>query len=453
MLAYIDALEEYLEYLLHRMKRNSRNSSIPPSQDPPDQEKKRKRRSGKRPGGQEGHLGASRPLEKPDRVEVRRPGFCNRCGTSIPNDAPLVGTPLIKQQRELVEKPTEVVQREYWECNCPLCGHRNRAVPASGEDQCLGPRLQAVAVFMNGVCHTSISKIASFFTEVFDTPVSRATLWGIRPKVAESLQYSTACVYQEVRVAPVKGMDETGWKHAGKREYLWTIATEAAAFYAILPTRSRQAAVALLGKDPVGLIMTDGYAVYDFIPEDQHGRCTAHLKRDFEDLAESTVAERVEFGTRGLAILASLFLVVQQAKAGLLSAWQLWEALQPVKQRMGKLLTRGEFGTDPFLQGFSMRFRKNWKSWFLFPENGLDATNNSSERALRPGVLWRWISMGTRSEEGLSFVMRMMTAAETAKRRGRRLMPFLTHLLRCYHRGITSPPLSITTYPTGGGGT
>jgi transposase len=306
---------------------------------------------------------------------------------------------------------------------------------------------------MNGVCHTPLAKIANFFTEVFDTPVSRATLWGIRPKVAESLQHSTACVYQEVKVAPVKGVDETGWKHAGKREYMWTVATETAAFYAILPTRGRQGAVALLGEDPVGLIMTDGYAVYDFIPKEQHGRCAAHLQRDFEDLAESSVPERAEFGKRGLGILASLFLVVQQAKEGLLSAWQLWSALQPIRQRMGKLLTRGEFGSDPCLEAFSKRLRQKWKSWFLFPENGLDATNNGSERALRPGVLWRWISMGTRSEEGLLFVMRMMTAAETAKRRGRRLMPFLTSLLQCHHRGIKSPPISLTTYPNPRGGT
>lgn len=445
--AYIEALEQYLDHLEHRLNRNSRNSSVPPSKDPTRESPKRKTRGQRRPGGQEGHLGVTRDLEKPDRTEQRRPQICGRCGSAIPADSKLVGKPRILQQREFVAKPTEVIQREYWECDCNNCGHRNRAEPLPGEEQCLGPRLQATATFLNGSCHVSLAKTANFFMEVLGTPISRATLCGIRPKVAEALQVSTATVFHEVQMAPEKGVDETGWKHAGQREYLWTISTPSAAFFGIFPSHGRDVAINLLGEEPTGLIMTDGYAVYNFIPEDQHGRCCAHLQRDFEDLAESPVPERAAFGSRGLSILAALFLVVQKAKEGLLSALELWESLQPVRQRFGKLLWDGRLGNDEKLQGIATRLQEKWTSWFLFPERGLDATNNGAERALRPGVIWRGISMGTRSEEGVAYVSRLMTALETAKRQGKPTMPFLVKLLQCHQAGITSPPISITTFP------
>jgi len=411
---YIGALEGYLEYIESRLRKNSRNSSVPPSQDPPSVDKKKKRRSSRRPGGQDGHLGASRPLEKPDRIEKHRPEICRTCGTVIPPDADLVGSPLIRQQRELVEKPTEVIQREYWECDCSHCGRRSRAEPLPGEELCLGPRLQATAIFLHAECHVSLAKTASFFQEVLETSVSKATLCGIRFRAGEALQHSTKMILQEVRLASEKGIDETGWKNAGVREYLWCIATNSAAFYAILPSRGRKVASGLLGDNPQGLIMTDGYIVYDFLPPELHGRCCAHLQRNFQALAESRVPIKEEFGRRGFKILATLFQIVQRAKEGLLSPWDLWETLQPVRQRMGKLLWKGRFSGDKELENFSLRLQEQWKSFFLFPERGLDATNNGAERALRPGVIWRKISMGSRTEEGTAFVGRILSVLETA---------------------------------------
>lgn len=441
--AYIGALEEYMEYIESRLNRNSRNSSIPPSQDPNPGKRRKKKASGRHAGGQEGHPGVSRPLERPDHTEIRRPHLCDHCGTAFLSDSELVGTPMILQQKELVAKPTAVQQWEYWQCKCGNCGRLVRAQPRPGEEQCLGPRLQATAIFLNAECHVSLAKTEGFFREVLGAPISRATLCGIRPAVSEALQYSTQMVLQEVRAAPVKGMDETGWKHGGSREFLWAVVSEGAAFFAILPSRGRNAAKGILGDEPNGLIMTDGFIVYDFIPEDQHGRCCSHLERDFQALAETSKPTQAEFGKRGLEILTALFLVLKRFRDGGMSEWALWQALQPVRQRLGKLLWRGRMGDDAELQRLSLRLQAQWDSWFLFPERGLDATNNRVERALRPGVIWRKITMGTRTDGGAVYVSRILTALETAKLRNVRPMPFLTKLLACHQKGVTSPPLSV----------
>jgi transposase len=44
--------------------------------------------------------------------------------------------------------------------------------------------------------------------------------------------------------------------------------------------------------------------------------------------------------------------------------------------------------------------------------------NNAAERALRHGVIWRKLSLGTASEAGTRFVERLLTVVETCRRRG-----------------------------------
>ena len=117
---YITALEDYLVWLEKKVNRNSRNTSLPPSSDlnPPSKDKKKGERA---IGGQPGHLGRNRPLEKPDRTVPHYPDICNQCGSVFHGNEEEVGEPVIHQHRELVTKLTEVVQDEYHRCLCGNC--------------------------------------------------------------------------------------------------------------------------------------------------------------------------------------------------------------------------------------------------------------------------------------------------------------------------------------------
>ncbi|MGH2997005.1 MAG: DUF6444 domain-containing protein, partial [Gaiellaceae bacterium] len=77
------ALRERLAGLEQRLKRNSQNSSLPPSQDPPSAPPRPAQpASGRRRGGQPGHEGTSRPLlplERVDEVVEHWPERCQGC--------------------------------------------------------------------------------------------------------------------------------------------------------------------------------------------------------------------------------------------------------------------------------------------------------------------------------------------------------------------------------------
>lgn len=76
----IDALVKELEEKKH--KKNSRNSSAPPSSDgyAKPAPKSRRKSSGAKPGGQNGHKGSSMKLMKaPDEIREHYPQACNGC--------------------------------------------------------------------------------------------------------------------------------------------------------------------------------------------------------------------------------------------------------------------------------------------------------------------------------------------------------------------------------------
>jgi len=47
--------------------------------------------------------------------------------------------------------------------------------------------------------------------------------------------------------------------------------------------------------------------------------------------------------------------------------------------------------------------------WLFVSVVGVEPTNNEAERAIRPAVIWRRTSFGSQSQDGSTFVSRMLT--------------------------------------------
>jgi transposase len=73
---------------------------------------------------------------------------------------------------------------------------------------------------------------------------------------------------------------------------------------------------------------------------------------------------------------------------------------------------------------------------------GACPTNNAAERALRHGVQHRKLSLGTQSERGARFLERVVAAAETLRRRGDHLLPFLIAAALAQRSGRPAPSLT-----------
>ena len=261
-------------------------------------------------------------------------------------------------------------------------------------------------------------------------------------KVALALQSPLQEIASYVEQAPLKHLDETRYPREGKGNWMWTVVTPQVALYCISPSRARYVARSLIGDQPIGTVVSDRYAVYDYVDTQQRQVCWAHLVRDFRRISQrSGPAGRIGRGLLGAAYV--LFRWRGQGK----SAAQ----FEPVRRRIQRLLEQGIAQTQctRTAQTCANVF-KLWSALWTFVGNEtVPPTNNEAEQALRAVVLKRKISGPTRSQRGDDFLARGFSVYETCRRQGRDLWNFMHESVVAWI-GHSTPPSLIPIAPASG---
>ena len=121
---------------------------------------------------------------------------------------------------------------------------------------------------------------------------------------------------------------------------------------------------------------------------------------------------------------------------------ELRRQLIPLQARLGRLLRRGQESPDRKAAGLCRELRKWWPAlWTFGQREGVEPTNNVSERALRPAVLWRKGSFGSDSAAGSQFAERLLTVVACCRQQGRRLLEFLVAAGEAVVQGTAAPSL------------
>ena len=231
--AVVAAMQEQLRELTERQNRNSGNSSRPPSSDPPWRQRPKKPASGKKRGGQPGHPGTYRRLEPPSAVDhlvVCAPTACAHCGASFP------ATSRRRKVRrvQVVELPPirpEVTEYQVEARRCRGCGTRTWGQLPAEVTRCVGPCVQAVAALLSGACRLPRRQTQALLADLFGVRLSLGTLCALEADTARALAAPYAELASEVPRVPVVGVDETSWKEAGTRHWIWTAVTPQFAFF------------------------------------------------------------------------------------------------------------------------------------------------------------------------------------------------------------------------------
>jgi transposase len=444
-------LEALVRDLLGRLGHNASNSSLPPSANPPGAPAPVvKPKTGKKRGGQPGHpphLRQVLPAERVTSTQAFVPGRCERCQAALPaGPGPGDPPPTRHQVADLPAVRAEVVEYQGHACTCPGCGHVTRAViPAGHRAHSVGPGLAAALSYLAGCHHVSKRGLEEIAETLFGVPIALGTVANLEREMSAALAPAWAGAVAAVRAAGVKHVDETGWKEAGQRRWLWVAATATVAAFLVHARRNLDALQALLGATVTGAVCSDRWATYNDIAARRRQVCWAHLKRDFRKCVDRG-GPGAALGHEGLRVVQRVFRAWHLFRGGGCTRAGLQRRLSPVARRFAHALAAGCGCADAKVAQFCANLLALEPAlWRFAVTEGVEPTNNHAERLLRRAVLWRKNAFGCASADGCRFVERILTAVQTLRLQGRPVLRFLQESLTAHRAHLPTPSL----LPTG----
>jgi len=432
-----------LQDQLARLKRDSSNSSKPPSSDivkPPKKKPPRGKRK-RKIGGQKGHPRHERIPFAPGDIDSML--FYELPAEQVQDLVPLDDWSVL-QQVDLVEKlyrVTEYRARKYLD---PQTGRiviapLPVAVKAAG---LVGPKLSALAAYQKGDCHMSYSTIQRFWNEVLGIPISRSQLVNIIQKASTAFAKPYAQLREALVQEPYVGSDESGHKDWGDKLWTWCFRASRFTVFHIDPSRSSDVLKAILTETFGGIIGSDYFSAYHKYMADCGVLvqfCWAHLIRDIRFLAEHRDQSLRIWGHKLLLWVRQMFDTWHRAAHMTEAGFA--RSMDRIRRGFLKAVRRPPLRGEA--QTLADRFRgheaDNYFRFLTTP--GIEPTNNQTEQAIRHIVIDRHITQGTRGKRGQRWCERVWTMIATCRQQGRRVFEFFCNALNAHFRQEPAPSL------------
>ena len=383
-----------------------------------------------------GHPPWTRPVPaRIDRVvSVPRPSVCPHCGTV---DLTPENTIHSHIQEDIVVKPqTVVTEYLHEEAFCPRC---NRSVVGAGPDEIpnayLGPLAKSTAGYLRYGIGISYRKVQRILEDLFGIACVPASLVGFDNKAAKRGAALYEDIREKVRSSDVVHADETSWRNDGKGHFVWFAGNDELAFFHIDRHRSADAAKMVFGEDFGGVLVRDRYAAYNGIGKDFQA-CLAHIITNAKAIRQEHALLPIREQDRRVTLFCDrvMDLCLRACEAGqkLKSEEIPWEGAACIEKQLAREL--GKICKQP------LRFKpaETLRQFLIGPEKerlfnflripGVSPKNNHAEQSLRHMEIFRKVSFGTRSDNGIKTHSIIPSLVQTARMQGVHPREFL-HIL------------------------
>lgn len=363
----------------------------------------------------------ARRRETPTRVVPLALAQCPDCGYALRGGS-------VARVRQIIEvpppPPVEITEYQLIRRHCPVCQrwHTPKAQWAGqvvGQSR-LGVRLLSVLAYLRTTGRLPLRTVQAVVATQHGVRLSVGGIAAALTRMGTVVAPAVGALKEQARTSPSVHMDETGWREGGHNGYVWTLATagpQGVRYYEHDRSRAGSVARRILGTYR-GYLITDFYAAYHSLLS-KHQYCWAHLARDLHALKEArpTDPHVVGWARAVQALFTTATTALAQTPA--LSATERTALAQRLDGRAQQLGRRYARVRGHPCRALAQRLLRHQGQLFAFVTvAGVDPTNNLAERTLRPLVIMRKISGGSRSPQGTTTRLRLASLFGTWHVRG-----------------------------------
>lgn len=389
-----------------------------PTADMPADETAKKR------GAPVGHPGWFRPqpTEYDWEIDVATPLRCPHCDGKVTH---VTSSHAVEHlQEDILDNVYRVVNYRHEVARCDACG---TLVQQPGEGELLGsrigPKLRSIAAWLRNSIGITYRKVPQVIEELYGVKFAPAALLGFETLLAQK----ALPIVEDIRkkLASSDGAvhaDETYWTTNGKRSYFWVHGDTKFIHFQYDTTRAGKVSRDILGNDFAGTLVTDCYSGYFASVAGAKQKCLAHLSRKARDWQKLVAKDSSDFtffaGIKHFVNRACRF--HRRRASGELSQRKITAEKHWLRDELQRLqwcdVSHEKANT---LQALLIRHEGEW---LVFLDDArVSPTNNLAERALRPLVVLRKLTFGSRTDVGATRMANLMTVAETSRRHGKRV--------------------------------
>jgi transposase len=394
---------------LNLPSKTAKNSSTPPSQGNKASGEESKTSGEKQ---RKAHAGAHRPLHP--NPTAKRDLFatsCQHCGAFF------LDTPqFVCEAYDHIEIPPvipHVTRISLLGGICQCCGKKVKAEPPQDmpKGSPFGPNLRALVIYLRFTQGIAFQRLATLLSDLLGLEISEGALVNMLDAAKDSFAKAAAAIRAKLLGSTILQSDETGLRVGKKNWWLWVFHHDDSALFVAAPSRAKSVVEDFLGDFRPDFWVSDRYSGQMGWASVNHQVCLAHLIRDVQyaiDAGDDIFAPKLR---HLLGRACRIGRRREKLTDGTLKTYA--ARLNASLDELMRLVPAHETGVK--LQRMIERTREYL---FVFVTNrDIPATNNGSERALRPCAVFRKITNGFRTEWGAKLYADIRSVVETARRR------------------------------------
>lgn len=382
----------------------------------------------KKRGGQYGHKGHGRllPLQinSYKRVYTKT---CPDCHTKLKRSVTCLTHTVedVPEPHQIKPIVTQYHVERQWCGNCKkeVTVRPREVIPGSK----LGINLVTHIMLLKYGAKVPLDAVVLLLENQYGIHISKGGIVQILQRAREWLGPQYQKLKTEMRGSPVVHADETGWRVEGINKWIWAFLSKDTVCYQVEESRGKRVPQEFFkNSNPHAVLVRDDYAAYQAIDLPQQS-CWAHMLRKSHEAVEqpSSSKEMKALHEKLKAIYEMLDTVTKKPFSK-----KYRQTIYDSTLRGLRLIIRTHYQSEDVIK-IQTRVRnqnKNLLTALLYKDVPL--TNNHAERNIRPLVVTRKISGGSRSPYGAQTHMVNMSIFQTIKLKNQPLVPTLKeHLL------------------------